>query len=183
MATRIEQHIQDDCLTAEQVMARAYKTSQWHKAAFPRAVVTIQREVPAVAPDPIIEAPETKPEIKPDWRHCGAASRRDKWPSTFIRHVKSLVAKEFLIDVIDIDATRRMREHVIPRHVAIYLCKVLTRKSLPEIGRKFYRDHTTILHAIREMPRRMREDWEICEIVYRLQCQLEHDLAEWRNRK
>jgi chromosomal replication initiator protein len=41
----------------------------------------------------------------------------------------------------------------------MYLCKQLTTRSLPEIGRKFGgRDHTTVMHAIRQIERLKDED-------------------------
>ena len=44
-----------------------------------------------------------------------------------------------------------MQNIVLPRQVAMYLCKILTSKSLPEMGRKFSgKDHTTVLHAVRK---------------------------------
>ena len=47
-----------------------------------------------------------------------------------------------------------MRDRAVarPRQVAMYLCKQLTSRSLPEIGRKFGgRDHTTVIHAVRKV--------------------------------
>ena len=38
------------------------------------------------------------------------------------------------------------------RQIAMYLSKLLTPRSLPEIGRRFGgRDHTTVLHAVRKI--------------------------------
>lgn len=45
---------------------------------------------------------------------------------------------------------RRHRTVVIPRQVAMLLCKTLTPYSLPQIGIQFDRDHTTVLHAVRK---------------------------------
>lgn len=56
------------------------------------------------------------------------------------------------ISVNDILSQRRSAEYVNARHIAIYLAKVMTTRSLPEIGRRFGgRDHTTILHAARKI--------------------------------
>lgn len=56
------------------------------------------------------------------------------------------------ISVNDILSQRRSAEYVHARHIAIYLAKVMTTRSLPEIGRRFGgRDHTTILHAARKI--------------------------------
>jgi chromosomal replication initiator protein len=40
---------------------------------------------------------------------------------------------------------------VHPRQIAMYLSKLLTPHSLPEIGRRFGGDHTTVLHAIQKI--------------------------------
>ena len=180
MASRIEQHIQDDCLTAEQVRVRAYEAFQWHRKAFEVPKAIVPPPIVKIAPVVIIEAP--KPETLRDWLYCNAAiSRADKWPSTFIKHIKSLVSKEFDIPVIEIDSHRRAPMYVIPRHIAFYLCRVLTLKSTPEIGHRFGgRDHTTILHGVSATERRMKESKAFCEVVIDLKLKLEADLAEWR---
>jgi chromosomal replication initiator protein len=52
----------------------------------------------------------------------------------------------------DILSSRRTASVVRPRQIAMYLAKVLTTRSLPEIGRRFGgRDHTTVLHAVRKI--------------------------------
>jgi hypothetical protein len=55
----------------------------------------------------------------------------------------------------------KLRTHVIvkPRQVAMYLCKLLTPRSLTEIGRRFGgRDHTTVLHAVRKIEELLKTD-------------------------
>ena len=47
---------------------------------------------------------------------------------------------------------RRSRSVARPRQVAMYLAESITSRSLPEIGRKFGgRDHTTVMHAVRNI--------------------------------
>lgn len=59
---------------------------------------------------------------------------------------------QFGVEKTDFLSPRRDQKNVLPRHVAMALCKHLTRKSLPEIGRRMgNRDHTTILHGCRKM--------------------------------
>jgi chromosomal replication initiator protein len=49
-------------------------------------------------------------------------------------------------------SARRAREVARPRQIAMYLAKQLTPRSLPEIGRRFGgRDHTTVIHAVRQI--------------------------------
>jgi chromosomal replication initiator protein len=53
---------------------------------------------------------------------------------------------------------------VKPRQIAMYLAKVLTPRSLPEIGRRFGgRDHTTVLHAVRKIEGLAKTDTNLNE--------------------
>jgi len=69
-----------------------------------------------------------------------------------INAIQRAVCKHYGITQIDLQSQRRTQNLVIPRFIAIWLCRRLTRRSLPEIGRKFGdRDHTSIHHATRRM--------------------------------
>ena len=64
--------------------------------------------------------------------------------------IQTIVCKFFKISKNEMLSSRRSRYLVRPRQTAIYLTKILTTKSLPEIGREFSnRDHTTIIHSVR----------------------------------
>ncbi|KAF0124227.1 MAG: dnaA, partial [Methylocystaceae bacterium] len=55
---------------------------------------------------------------------------------------------------------------VRPRQIAMYLSKVLTLRSLPEIGRRFGgRDHTTVLHAVRKIEELAAKDKGLAEVI------------------
>ncbi|SCW78347.1 chromosomal replication initiator protein DnaA [Ancylobacter rudongensis] len=63
-----------------------------------------------------------------------------------------VVAKHYNVSRADILSQRRTANVVKPRQIAMYLAKMLTLRSLPEIGRRFGgRDHTTVLHAVRKI--------------------------------
>lgn len=63
-----------------------------------------------------------------------------------------VVAKHYNVTRADILSQRRTANVVKPRQIAMYLAKMLTLRSLPEIGRRFGgRDHTTVLHAVRKI--------------------------------
>ena len=63
--------------------------------------------------------------------------------------IQSTVCKFYKISKNEMLSSRRSRYLVRPRQTAIYLTKILTSKSLPEIGREFSnRDHTTIIHSV-----------------------------------
>ena len=69
-----------------------------------------------------------------------------------IEDIQKLVATHYNVSRSDILSSRRTANVVRPRQVAMYLSKVLTLRSLPEIGRRFGgRDHTTVLHAVRKI--------------------------------
>ncbi len=69
-----------------------------------------------------------------------------------IDEIQKKVAEHYNIKLADMHSTRRGRMVARPRQVAMYLCKQLTSRSLPEIGRKFGgRDHTTVMHAVRKV--------------------------------
>ena len=69
-----------------------------------------------------------------------------------IEDIQKLVANHYNVSRADILSSRRTATVVRPRQIAMYLAKVLTLRSLPEIGRRFGgRDHTTVLHAVRKI--------------------------------
>jgi chromosomal replication initiator protein len=69
-----------------------------------------------------------------------------------IDEIQKKVAEHYNIRLADMHSARRARAVARPRQVAMYLCKQLTPRSLPEIGRKFGgRDHTTVIHAVRKV--------------------------------
>ena len=70
--------------------------------------------------------------------------------SVSIDAIQTIVCKFFKISKNEMLSSRRSRYLVRPRQTAIYLTKLLTTKSLPEIGREFSnRDHTTIIHSVK----------------------------------
>ncbi|MCB1418116.1 MAG: chromosomal replication initiator protein DnaA [Notoacmeibacter sp.] len=69
-----------------------------------------------------------------------------------IEDIQRIVARHYNVSKSELLSNRRTRTIVKPRQVAMYLSKVLTPRSLPEIGRRFGgRDHTTVLHAVRKI--------------------------------
>lgn len=81
---------------------------------------------------------------------------------TRIDQIQMACAKHFGVTRSDILSARKTAKVVRPRHIAYYLSKVLTLKSLPEIGRRFSnRDHTSILHGIRKIERLRQADAEV----------------------
>ena len=76
--------------------------------------------------------------------------------------IQTIVCKFFKISKNEMLSARRSRYLVRPRQTAIYLAKVLTSKSLPEIGRSFSnRDHTTVIHSVKTIEKLKSEDKEL----------------------
>ena len=69
-----------------------------------------------------------------------------------IEDIQRIVTSHYNVSKADLLSARRTRTVVRPRQIAMYLAKVMTPRSLPEIGRRFGgRDHTTVLHAVRKI--------------------------------
>tara|TARA_B100000579_G_scaffold360938_1_gene318429 strand:+ start:55 stop:1479 length:1425 start_codon:yes stop_codon:yes gene_type:complete len=76
--------------------------------------------------------------------------------------IQTFVCKHFKISKNEMLSSRRSRYLVRPRQTAIYLSKMLTSKSLPEIGRCFSnRDHTTVIHSVKTIEKLRKEDNEL----------------------
>tara|TARA_B100000900_G_scaffold342287_1_gene305649 strand:+ start:1525 stop:2937 length:1413 start_codon:yes stop_codon:yes gene_type:complete len=87
--------------------------------------------------------------------------------------IQSLVCKFFKISKNEMLSSRRSRYLVRPRQTAIYLTKILTSKSLPEIGREFSnRDHTTVIHSIKTIENLKKNDQELCANIDSLKNQI-----------
>ncbi len=90
-----------------------------------------------------------------------------------IDNIQTLVCKYFKISKNEMLSSRRSRYLVRPRQVAIYLSKILTTKSLPEIGREFSnRDHTTIIHSVKTIEKLKNENGEISSGINNLKNQI-----------
>ena len=87
--------------------------------------------------------------------------------------IQSIVCKFFKISKNEMLSSRRSRYLVRPRQTAIYLTKILTSKSLPEIGREFSnRDHTTIIHSVKTIEKLKNEDSELSSNIDHLKNQI-----------
>jgi len=90
-----------------------------------------------------------------------------------IDSIQTLVCKFFKISKNEMLSSRRSRYLVRPRQTAIYLTKILTSKSLPEIGREFSnRDHTTIIHSVKTIEKLKEKDPEMVNNINKLKNQI-----------
>ncbi len=91
-----------------------------------------------------------------------------------IDEIQRAVCEYYRIDRQEMSSKRRARAIARPRQVAMYLSKLMTPRSYPEIGRKFgNRDHSTVIHAVRLVEQLRAEDSEMDNDVRMLLRQLE----------
>jgi len=91
-----------------------------------------------------------------------------------IEDIQRIVARQYNVSRADLLSSRRTANVVRPRQVAMYLAKILTLRSLPEIGRRFGgRDHTTVLHAVRKIESLAGNDIAFAEEIEALKRQLQ----------
>ena len=91
-----------------------------------------------------------------------------------IEDIQRVVARQYNVSRADLLSSRRTANVVRPRQVAMYLAKILTLRSLPEIGRRFGgRDHTTVLHAVRKIETLAGSDTTFAEEIELLKRQLQ----------
>ena len=84
-----------------------------------------------------------------------------------IPNIQKVVADYYGLQIKELNGPKRTRSLARPRQMAMALAKDLTEHSLPEIGDAFGgRDHTTVLHACRQIRNltqtdgKLREDWD-----------------------
>ena len=83
-----------------------------------------------------------------------------------IEEIQKKVASRYNIKVSDMSSNARSRDIARPRQIAMYLSKMLTPKSLADIGRKFgKKDHTTIIHAVKNIEKLCASDKDFDEEV------------------
>jgi len=83
--------------------------------------------------------------------------------------IQKVVADQYKITTDDLRARSNMRNVLVPRQIAMYLCKQLTRKSYPEIARQFGgKHHTTVIHSVEKISKTLSSDRELESMIKRL---------------
>jgi chromosomal replication initiator protein len=83
--------------------------------------------------------------------------------------IQKTVADYFRVPVEAIRGKRRTSSIVLPRQIAMYVCRRMTDLSLSEIGARFgQRDHTTVLYACDKIEQLVEKDKDIAESVTRI---------------
>ena len=91
-----------------------------------------------------------------------------------VEEIQRKVSDHYNIRLSDMIGPKRLRSYARPRQVAMYLCKHMTSRSLPEIGRRFGgRDHTTVMHGVKRIEELKISDGQIAEDLELLRRALE----------
>ncbi len=107
-------------------------------------------------------------------RDCLADVLRVSERKVTVEEIQRRVAEHYNIRLSEIIGPTRVRTIARPRQIAMYLCKTLTSRSLPEIGRRFGgRDHTTIMHGVKRVEELKTRDSAIAEDLELLRRTLE----------
>jgi chromosomal replication initiator protein len=91
-----------------------------------------------------------------------------------IEEIQKATVEHYGIRMADMTSSRRSRAIARPRQVAMFLAKQLTTRSLPEIGKKFgNRDHTTVMHAVRQIEALSKDDPQLGDDLEQLKRRLQ----------
>jgi chromosomal replication initiator protein len=86
----------------------------------------------------------------------------DKSKDISIESIQKTVADHFQLKVSDLKSDKRIKTLVVPRQIAIYICRELTKASYPEIGEKFGgKDHSTVIHSVKKIEKLFAQDHEM----------------------
>jgi chromosomal replication initiator protein len=90
-------------------------------------------------------------------------------PVVSISRIQKLVADHYKIDPENLKARSNVRQVLLPRQVAMYLCKRLAKKSYPEIARHFGgKHHTTVIHSVEKIEQDMKSNRELAATIERM---------------
>jgi chromosomal replication initiator protein len=110
--------------------------------------------------------PLSKPLAQEALRHV---SRQSTDNSLSVPRIQKAVADYYKISVDSLKARTNVRQVLVPRQIAMYLCKRMTPASYPEIARHFGgKHHTTVIHSVEKIDQLVSKDPEIGTTVKRL---------------
>lgn len=90
----------------------------------------------------------------------------DEDPPIDIKSIQKAVGEHFNLSVTELKSQKRSKSIALPRQIAMYLCRRLTKASLPEIGRQFGgKDHTTVIHSCSKIENQMKGDTDLLRTV------------------
>lgn len=90
----------------------------------------------------------------------------DKSKDITIEMIQKMIADHFRLKVSDLKSNKRLKNIVVPRQIAIFLSRELTKTSYPEIGERFGgKDHSTIIHSVKKIEQEMPKNRELKENI------------------
>ena len=86
-----------------------------------------------------------------------------------IPRIQKTVAEHYKVSVDGLRSRSNVGNVLVPRQIAMYLCKRLTKKSYPEIARQFGgKHHTTVIHSVEKIDKLIGSDREMDTVVKRI---------------
>ncbi len=86
-----------------------------------------------------------------------------------LERIARAAASHFKLTIEEIKSKNNSRQIAVPRQVAMYLCKRLTKHSFPEIGREFGgKHHTTVMHSVEKIDSLIKDDRNFHRVVSEL---------------
>lgn len=83
-----------------------------------------------------------------------------------IEQIQQVVAAHYRLRIDELNSKNNSRQIAVPRQVAMYLCKRLTKHSFPEIGREFGgKHHTTVIHSVEKIEALVLKDQNFHRVV------------------
>ncbi|MDX9868733.1 MAG: chromosomal replication initiator protein DnaA [Kiritimatiellia bacterium] len=89
--------------------------------------------------------------------------------------IQRMVADYYDLRMTDMSSKRRPRSVAAPRQVAMFLCRKLTRSSLPEIANSFGKTHATVVHACKTIQDRIQIEDDLRDSVREITRKLGRD--------
>ena len=86
-----------------------------------------------------------------------------------ISKIQKIVADYFKITVEDLKGKKRNNKVVIPRQIAMYLCRMETSETFPKIGLEFGgRDHSTVIFACDKIEKELKSDVDLIDTINKI---------------
>jgi len=83
-----------------------------------------------------------------------------------VEMIQKVVAEYFGLKLADLKSSKRLKNFVQARQIAIWLCRDMTKSSYPDIGTKFGgKDHSTVIYAAKKIDLALKEDSKLCKII------------------
>jgi len=126
-----------------------------------------------VALSSVMSEPITKPLVEKALRPgSSGVARDDAGVAPSMAAIQEAVSSVLGVPRSDLVSARRTARIARARQLAMYLARELTSLSLAQIAREFDRDHTTVLHAVRSVSKRLEPGSSETEAIHRIKADL-----------